>query len=195
MRYLSQALRIYRAMSQTQETFQRMFDVLRSLVENSLDLLMVSHLPQSHVEHVRLWCEELMAIARRIERPWTVMVAQFYKGHLLIAQARLLERNKSNQTTASKVMDLFAEAFENFYAAKQISRTFQRTPDRQIQMYLSNSMLSCAFIVSKFPQLGNLESGLMTDPEYMSFRSILRMLPNNELLEKEMLWLDDRLYT
>lgn len=196
MDYLKQALVIYHALPQTQKILNRIFKILSSLVENRLDLLMVSHLPQSRVDDVRALCDELVAISRKIDpplRPSARLVAYFYKGQDLLVRARLLDRNEGNQTTAI-VVDLFGEAFKSFYAAKQISQSFEVTRDRQIQIYLSSSVLSCAFIVSKFPRFVCLEGSLATDLEYRGYKNVLGSQLNNELLEKEVLRLDDCFY-
>jgi hypothetical protein len=135
-------------------------------------------------------CDKLVDISKEIKQPSARPLAQFYKGHLLLTQARLLERDERNQEMSFAVGTLYKNASEAFKAVKDMSPDSLMSVDSQIRKCGTRSIYACAFVVSKWPEGEHLVG--MTDSQYVSARKILRRLKNGEL-EKQIVTWDDQL--
>lgn len=160
---------------QTQGNLVEKFNYTRALLETMLDLLTLSLAGQTFEPAVAEGlCSQLLDISTRIynERPGARCLALFYKGQVLLTQARLLEVTESS---SPKITHLYVAAFMEFSSTKQLqlSDNPQIFPDLEVQRYHMRSMLACAFIVVKCPKCTYPEKGLMADKKYVHAKTRL----------------------
>jgi hypothetical protein len=182
---------IYDNLPETQESL--LFDYKRSLVENAQDRREVSPAGQD-LGVVLTQCNDLLDISKRIyhDRPSARCLAQFYKGQILMTQARHVQLSGPSEEAFHRAKILYADAFREFIAAVQLSKEMQVLRDIEVRKYRIRSLLACAFIVSQFEQPAQLETGLMAYPEYEFAKETLKTAHQNGNLLRELVRLDMR---